>query len=167
MTNNPDLLPLGPLVKAIAKKLTKKKATLMIAESATGGFIQHVITALPGSSIFFLGGVVAYADALKERLLQVPAQTLQREGAVSEATASAMALGVRLLLNADYGLATTGVAGPTGGSQDKPVGTVYIAVAHHGFETITHQYTFSGTRKENKQHFSQAALQLLSDTIEG
>ena len=166
MTRNPEIPVLAQLVKAIAKKLINQKATLMIAESATGGFIQNTITTLPGSSTFFLGGVIAYADPLKQRLLQVPAKTLQHHGAVSEATASAMALGVRLLLNADYGLATTGIAGPTGGSPEKPVGTVYIAVAHRGFETITHKYTFTGTRLENKRQFSQAALQQLHDLIE-
>ena len=138
----------------------------MVAESATGGYIQDVITSVPGSSAFFLGGVVAYADELKQQLLQVPARTLKREGAVSEATAAAMALGVRLLLNADYGLATTGIAGPTGGTHEKPVGLVYIAVAHRGFETITHRYTFSGTRRGNKKNFSKAALQLLIETID-
>lgn len=138
----------------------------MIAESATGGFIQDVITSVSGSSAFFLGGVVAYADELKQHLLQVPARTLRREGAVSEATASAMALGVRLLLNADYGLATTGIAGPTGGTPEKPIGLVYIAVAHRSFETITRQHNFSGTRRENKINFSRAALQLLVHTIE-
>jgi PncC family amidohydrolase len=167
MSNNTDVPVLIPLVKVIAEKLSYQKATLMVAESATGGLIQNAITEIPGSSTFFLGGIIAYADALKQRVLQVPARTLQREGAVSEATASAMALGVRLLLNADYGLATTGIAGPTGGSPEKPVGTVYIAVAHRGFETIRRKYTFKGTRTENKRQISQAALQLLLDTIEG
>jgi PncC family amidohydrolase len=166
MPNNSALPNLGHLVNAIATKLRKQKASLMVAESATGGFIQNTITELTGSSTFFLGGVVAYADALKERLLQVPARTLERDGAVSETTASAMALGVRLLLNADYGLATTGIAGPTGGSPDKPVGMVYVAVAHREFETITRHYTFTGSRTENKHRFTQAALQLLLDTIE-
>lgn len=166
MTNKSTLPDLGHLVNAIATKLTRHKATLMVAESATGGFIQHTITELAGSSTFYLGGVVAYADALKERLLQVPARVLQRDGAVSEATASAMALGVRLLLNADYGLATTGIAGPTGGSPNKPVGSVYVAVAHREFETITRHYTFTGNRTENKYRFTHAALQLLLDTIE-
>jgi PncC family amidohydrolase len=166
MPNDFNFQHLFLLATTIAKKLTQKKATLMVAESATGGLIQDTITSVPGSSAFYLGGVVAYADELKQRLLQVPARVLQQDGAVSEPTAAAMALGVRLLLDADFGLATTGIAGPTGGSPEKPVGLVYVAIAHRGFETITRKFTFTGSRTENKRHFGETALQLLVDTLD-
>lgn len=151
--------------ETIAQILIRQNSTIMIAESATGGLIQHFLTEIPGSSSFFLGGVVAYSDDLKNRLLQVPESVIQRHGAVSEETVAAMANGIRLLLHSDYGLATSGIAGPTGARPKKPVGLVHIAVSHRGFETITRTLVFEGTRTENKLYFCQAALQFLLEAI--
>ncbi|MFX1509484.1 MAG: CinA family protein [Promethearchaeota archaeon] len=153
------------IVSQIAYLLVKQKATLMVAESATGGLIQHLLTETPGSSDFYDGGVVAYANELKHRLLQVPESTTKRFGSVSAETVSAMANGVRLWMNSDYGLATSGIAGPTKGKSTKPIGLVYVAVSHRAFETITQEYQFTGTRRDNKLNFSRAALILLLNYI--
>ncbi|MFW9935699.1 MAG: CinA family protein [Candidatus Thorarchaeota archaeon] len=153
------------IVAHIAHRLVKQNATLMVAESATGGLIQHLITQIPGSSEFYQGGIITYSNELKHRLLQVPESTLEKYGAVSHETVAAMANGVRLWMNTDYGLASTGIAGPTGGSSSKPVGLVFVAVSHHSFETVIQQHNFVGTRYDNKLNFSRVALQLLLDVI--
>jgi len=113
----------------IGRLLKEKNKTLAIAESCTGGFIAHSITLNSGSSAFFKGSVTAYANEVKENLLGVPRQMLIENGAVSEPVVRAMAEGVRKALNSDYSIATTGIAGPDGGSDEKPVGTVWIAVS--------------------------------------
>lgn len=154
------------ITQDISKMMIQQRATLMVAESATGGLIQHFLTEIPGSSKFFLGGIVAYSNELKERLLQVPGPIINRYGAVSEVTVAAMANGVRLCLNADYGLAMSGIAGPSGGRPEKPVGLVFAAISHHDFETITQKRVFQGTRTENKIQFSKMALLLLQKTLE-
>jgi nicotinamide-nucleotide amidase len=153
------------MVVQIADLIIKQKATLMVAESATGGLIQHLLTQIPGSSKFYLGGVITYANELKHRLLQVPESTINHYGAISKETVAAMANGVRLLMNADYGLATSGIAGPTGGTKSKPVGFVVVGVSHQSFETITQHHQFKGTRSQNKLNFSRVALQLLLDNL--
>lgn len=165
MTESDNLETVQGIVSQIAHRLVKQNATLMVAESATGGLIQHLLTEIPGSSDFYLGGVVAYSNELKTRLLQVPENTMKQYGAISAESVSAMANGVRLWMNADYGLASSGIAGPTGNTPSKPVGLVYVAVSHMSFETINQQFTFTGTRRDNKLNFSRAALQLLLDSI--
>ncbi len=152
-------------VKNIASVLFRRNALMMVAESATGGLVQHFLTEIPGSSNFFLGGIVAYSNELKQSLLQVPEAVINRYGAVSEETVAAMANGVRLCLNADYGLATSGIAGPSGAQPNKPVGLVYIAVSHRGFETITVNHVFTGSRSENKMNFTKAALELFLQAL--
>ncbi len=109
--------------------LIERGKTLSVAESCTGGRIASLFTAMPGASAYFLAGVVAYQNGVKERVLGVRSEDLMRYGAVSEAVARQMAEGVRSLTGADYGVATTGIAGPTGGSKEKPVGMVWMAVA--------------------------------------
>ena len=118
--------------QTVGRLLKERNFTLAVAESCTGGLIGHRITDVPGSSEYFLLGVVAYSNAAKERLLAVRPETLARFGAVSTETAEEMAEGVRRAANADLGLATTGIAGPGGGSDEKPVGTVCIAIAWDG-----------------------------------
>jgi nicotinamide-nucleotide amidase len=116
------------LASAVGKRLLTKKQTLAVAESCTGGLVGELVTAVPGSSRYFKGGVIAYANEIKHRLLGVPSLILEKEGAVSEATVIEMAEGARAALSCEWGLAVSGVAGPDGGTAEKPVGTVHIAV---------------------------------------
>jgi PncC family amidohydrolase len=153
------------VVSQITHRIVKQNATLMVAESATGGLVQYFLTQLSGSSEFYKGGIVAYSNELKQRLLQVPESTITQFGAVSGETVAAMANGIRLWMKTDYGLATSGIAGPTGGTPEKPVGLVFIAVSHRTFETIIQQHTFTGTRRDNRLNFSHTALQLLLDSL--
>jgi PncC family amidohydrolase len=118
-----------PLEVYIGALLRQRGLTLATAESCTGGLLGHRLTNVPGSSDYYLGGIIAYANAAKVALLGVDAALLAREGAVSEAVALQMAAGARERLGADVGLSTTGIAGPAGGTADKPVGLVYIALA--------------------------------------
>lgn len=130
------------LETAIGKLLKNAGKTLALAESCSGGYVSHLITTVPGSSTYFQGAVVPYHNDFKERILGVKSETLNSHGAVSEATVAEMAEGVRTLFNADYGLASSGIAGPDGGTPDKPVGTVWIACAGpEGVETRKLQLT--------------------------
>ena len=127
--------------------------------------VGHLLTEIPGSSAWFLGGVIAYDDSVKIGVLGVPAAIIREHGAVSAPCAAAMAEGVCKLLNPDVGVAVTGIAGPSGGTATKPVGTVYLAVAGtHG--TTTMHYVWAGTRTENKQESAHAALGLLREYLE-
>lgn len=118
-----------PLALQVGERLWRCGLTLATAESCTGGLLGHRLTNVSGSSDYFLGGVIAYSNAAKVALLGVDREVLEREGAVSEAVARQMAEGVRRLFHADVGVGITGLAGPTGGTAEKPVGLVYIAVA--------------------------------------
>ena len=130
------------LETALGKLLKNAGKTIALAESCSGGYVSHLITTVPGSSAYFQGAVVPYHNAFKERILGVKSETLSSHGAVSEATVAEMAEGVRPLFNADYGLASSGIAGPDGGTADKPVGTVWIGCAGpEGVETRKLQLT--------------------------
>ena len=118
------------LGNAVGQLLLTHKATLAVAESCTGGGLGAMITAVPGSSAYFMGGIISYDNAIKERLLGVSADTLAKQGAVSAPVAEQMAHGVRTQLNTDWGVSITGIAGPGGGSPEKPVGLVYIGIAN-------------------------------------
>ena len=126
----PSDAELQALTATVARKLTAAGALLATAESCTGGWIAKACTDLPGSSRWFLGGAVAYADAAKTSLLGVPGSVLAANGAVSEPVVRAMAQGALERFEADYSIAVSGVAGPEGGTPDKPVGTVWIAWGH-------------------------------------
>jgi len=117
------------LPQLIAEKLTEKKQTLALAESCTGGYISHLITSLAGCSEYFKGGIVAYSNEIKNKVLQVENQLINQYGAVSEEVVKQMATNLLSIYNVDYGIAVSGIAGPSGGSIEKPVGTVWIAVA--------------------------------------
>lgn len=121
------------LETAIGKLLKNAGKTLALAESCSGGYISHLVTSIPGSSTYFQGAVIPYHNQFKSAILNVSSETLQSHGAVSEETATEMAIGVRKLFGSDFGLASTGIAGPDGGSEEKPVGTVWIACAGEGF----------------------------------
>ncbi len=132
----------------VAAALQRSGKTLVTAESCTGGTIAHMLTALPGASNFFVGGVVAYSNQVKENVLGVKHSTLEAHGAVSEETVREMAEGVRLRLGADYAVATTGIAGPGGGTPAKPVGTVWIGVASEN-GTMAKLLRLNGSREQN------------------
>ncbi len=144
----------------VGRLLSSQCKTLAVAESCSGGLIAHKLTRVPGSSAYFLGGVVAYSNALKERFLGVEEETLRQHGAVSAATARAMAEGVVNATGADLGVSVTGIAGPTGGSKEKPVGTVYIGLAGHGLSQ-EFLYRFSGTRWQVQEMTCETALDLV------
>jgi nicotinamide-nucleotide amidase len=150
----------GDLVEAVADVLTSESYTLAVAESCTGGLVAKRITDLPGSSIYFRGGVIAYADRVKLNLLGVEEAVLVERGAVSEAVAAGMARGVADLLDTDVGVGVTGIAGPGGGTPEKPAGTVWFAVALKGRVRTSHR-VFGGDREAVRERASQAALLLL------
>src|SRR6185437_10406301 len=124
----------------IVRWLTDRKQTLAVAESCTGGYISHRLTNVPGASTVFLSGIVTYSNAAKQTFLGVRAETLERYGAVSESVAREMAEGARQAIRADYAIATTGIAGPGGGTPEKPVGTVFIAVATPSETVVLHRF---------------------------
>jgi nicotinamide-nucleotide amidase len=154
------------LVEAVANALEGSGRTLAVAESCTGGLIAKRLTDRSGSSRWFQGGVVAYADRAKVEQLGVPADVLARVGAVSEETARAMAEGAARAFGADAGIGITGIAGPTGGTAEKPVGTVWYAVAIGG-TTAAEKRVFLGDREAVRERSAQAALNLLYRKLTG
>ena len=155
-----------PLAVEIVRLLAEKGKTLAVAESSSGGLIGHLVTEVPGSSAVFLGGVIAYHNDVKEGLLGVPEEVLAREGAVSAATAEAMAEGVRRLTGADIGVAVTGIAGPTGATAAKPLGLTFVALAAEG-TLLCERFVWPGSRSENKRAAAEAALKLVQQYLEG
>ncbi|HEX72401.1 MAG TPA: CinA family protein [Candidatus Hydrogenedentes bacterium] len=153
-----------PLEEVVVRRLTASRKTLAVAESCSGGLIAHRITNVPGASEIFLGGLVAYSNAAKMTVLGVREEHLLREGAVSEATARAMAEGARRLFQSDYAVSATGIAGPGGGTTDKPVGLVYIAVARAD-ETRAARCSFSGDREYIKRQTADKALNMLVEWL--
>jgi len=154
-----------PLEKVVGRLLTAQKLTIALAESCTGGLIAHRLTNVPGSSAYFIGGVVSYANEAKVRMLGVSPQTLQTHGAVSEETAREMARGVRHLFQTDIALAVTGIAGPGGGTPEKPVGLTYIALTAEDLERCE-RYLWRGDRWAIKEQSAEAALGILREYLE-
>lgn len=152
------------LETAIGKLLKQKGKTVALAESCSGGYISHLITTIPGSSTYFQGGVIPYHNQFKEKVLGVNSETLKNHGAVSEPTVLEMAEGVRSLFGADFGLASSGIAGPDGGSEAKPVGTVWISCAGGGF-TEAKKLQLTQDRMLNIQLTGVAVLNLLRNCI--
>jgi len=149
------------LEAVVVKLLKQRQETLATAESCTGGLIANYLTNVPGASKVFLAGYVTYANNAKSDVLNVDPQLIEKQGAVSEPVARAMADGARARADATYGLATTGIAGPSGGSTEKPVGTVYIALASAESEAIVKKFFFPTDRETFKQLATQTALDLL------
>ena len=148
----------------VGRLLTLRGQTLSLAESCTGGKIAHLLTSMPGSSKYFRGSVVAYDNEIKRNILHVPAEILQRNGAVSRETVESMASGIRILFGSDYSIATSGIAGPEGGTDEKPVGTTWIAVASaHG--TLSERFVFGKDRSININRSAVAALDMLRKHI--
>jgi nicotinamide-nucleotide amidase len=162
----------APIEKRVGERLRDREETLAVAESCTGGLVGSRLTDVPGSSAYFDRSLVTYANDAKQELLGVSREALDAHGAVSEPVAREMARGVRDTAGTTWGVATTGIAGPTGGTDEKPVGTVYLGVAYAGpwgTESSTasvERYEFDGSRTERKSQFAEQALSDLLAAIE-
>ena len=151
--------PIPELVRCLGQQLLARGQRLMVAESCTGGALAKVLTDQAGSSGWFDSGVVTYSNAAKQRLLQVPAALLAEHGAVSEPVAAAMVAGLVSGYGADLGVSITGIAGPGGGSDAKPVGTVWFGWAVAGAENMTEKHVFAGDRAAVREQAVVVALQ--------
>ncbi len=158
-------MEIQPLLKEVATHLLNKNITIATAESCTGGLLAHYLTSISGSSIYFIQGIVSYSNQAKESLLGVSKKTLETHGAVSEQTAHEMAVGIRTNAATDIGISTTGIAGPTGGTAEKPVGLVYIGLASQNTMKVK-QCIFTGNRMENKESTCYEALQMVKNLLE-
>jgi nicotinamide-nucleotide amidase len=147
--------------KVVGRELTKRGLILAVAESCTGGLIGHRLTQVPGSSAYVDRGAICYSNRAKTEMLGVPVELIARQGAVSKEVAAAMACGIRERANVSVGLSVTGIAGPGGGTETKPVGLVYIGLDDGTGRPITREFRFHGDRNVIKQRSSQAALDLL------
>jgi len=152
--------PLVALAERLQDVCLAHGLTVAAAESCTGGLVGHAITEVPGSSGYFLGAIVAYADEAKVALLDVPASTIAAHGAVSAQVAVAMATGARGRVSAHLTVAVTGIAGPEGGTADKPVGLTYVAVAGPAGSDVR-RFGWTGDRAANKRASAEAALEML------
>lgn len=152
------------LLKNVSNLLKEKKLKVASAESCTGGLIAHTLTNISGSSEYFDRGVVSYSNSAKTQLLGIPEELIKKYGAVSKQVVKVMAEAIRLKSNVDIGLATTGIAGPTGGSKEKPVGLVFIAVSTK-LGTYIRRYKFSGNRLQNKELTCNAALWMILEHL--
>ena len=153
-----------PMEKIVSEILKSKSLTLATAESCTGGNIAHQLTLIPGSSEFFKGSVVAYSNEIKTGVLGVSAEDIENQGAVSQTVVEQMAKGIRRLMNTDFAIATSGIAGPSGGTPDKPVGTVWISVCSAD-TLISREFRFGTLREQNIIRSTQAALLMLKEKI--
>lgn len=158
-------MPRPSLEERAGELLRGRALTLAVAESCTGGLVGNLITAVPGSSAYFLGGVVAYRNRVKSSVLGVPAALLRRHGAVSAAAAAAMARGARRLLGSDLAVAVTGIAGPGGATAGKPVGLVHAALSTPR-GTVVARALFAGGRERVRRQAAALALNLLVDHLE-
>jgi nicotinamide-nucleotide amidase len=158
--------PSGDLAEAVVLELRRHGAKLAVAESCTGGWVGTRITAVPGSSEVFQGGIIAYANEAKVRFVGVSSEALERDGAVSERVAIELAKGVAERFGTEAGIGVTGVAGPGGGSDEKPVGTVWIGVCLDG-ETRAFLHRYPGDRGDVRARAAQTALALLYRRLRG
>lgn len=147
-------------IKQIHDFLLNHKKTIAVAESCTGGQLSGLLTSLPGSSGYFLLGLVVYSNRSKEKMLNVPSKIITKCGAVSRQAATLMARNIRQKISADFGLSITGIAGPTGATPDKPVGTIYICLSKKNAD-ICRKFNFCGSRRNVRNQATQAALSLL------
>jgi PncC family amidohydrolase len=154
-----------PLEVRLGQLFEGSELWLAVTESSTGGLLGHLITNVPGSSTYFKGGVIAYANEVKADMLGVSSQTLDTFGAVSKETVIEMARGVRRVLNSDIGVAISGIAGPDGGTDEKPVGTTVIGMSALEKEA-SKMFVFKGERMDIKVQAAQEAMQLVVDFLE-
>ncbi|CAG0928185.1 nicotinamide-nucleotide amidase [Thermoflexales bacterium] len=166
MTNPQPLMTDQPtsLEVTVGRLLRQRPLTLATAESCTGGLIGHRLTEVAGSSAYFLGGIIAYSNKVKAHLLGVKPETLEVHGAVSAETAIEMARGARRALGADIAVSVTGIAGPDGGTADKPIGLTYIALAAAHDERVE-RFVWDQDRVGNKWESSEAALRMIQDYL--
>ena len=150
--------------KIIGKLLREKNLTIACAESCTGGLLTSKLTDIAGSSAYVQGSIVCYSNEVKNKILRVKTETLRNFGAVSYETAFEMAKNVRDIFETDVGVGITGIAGPDGGTIEKPVGTVYISVATKNNVGVK-KFNFSGTRTEIKNQAAQTAMEMLKQTL--
>lgn len=148
------------IVTYIHKLLIKKKKNIAIAESCTGGLLSNLLTNIPGSSQYFILGIVAYSNGAKRKILKIPTSIIAQKGAVSQDVAKLMANHARLLAKSDLGIGITGIAGPSGGSEEKPVGTVFIAIDSKT-KKICERFLFKGSRLKIRKKAALKALELL------
>jgi nicotinamide-nucleotide amidase len=148
----------------LGEKLRDRKLTIAVAESCTGGLLGSKITDVPGSSEYFLGGVIAYQNEVKESLLHVPQDVIASHGAVSAQTVEAMASGCRELFKCDIAVSITGIAGPGGGSAEKPVGLTYIGLTTAS-GVISRRFQWDGSRIQNKESSVRAAMEMILATL--
>ena len=161
MKRNPESMEVE-----IGRLLMQRALKLGLAESCTGGLVGHLITNVPGSSEYFMGGVISYAYEAKVSILGVSWNTLKNYGAVSHETVLEMARGAKKIFNVDVAVSISGIAGPGGGSEDKPVGTTWVGLVATDGEW-TREFHFDGDREENKASSADAALQMLLDYLLG
>ena len=157
--------PLIGLAARVGERCLALGIRLTTVESCTGGLVGHTLTEVPGSSAYYVGGFVTYADASKEAMVGVPPEVLRAHGAVSAQTAKAMAAGGRDRTGAEIAVSVTGIAGPDGGSDAKPVGLTFVAVAD-ATGTEVRRFLWTGSRTENKQASARAALELVLERFE-
>ena len=153
-----------PIAELVGNLLITKGLTVATAESCTGGNIAHQFTMIPGSSAFYKGSVVAYSNEIKTNVLQISAEDVEKYGAVSQIVVRQMAENVRKLLKTDVAIATSGIAGPTGGTADKPIGTVWIAICSEE-KTVSREFHFGSLREQNIERATQAALLMLKEIL--
>ncbi len=164
---SPNSSPEPLLLEAqVGERLRACGLTLAVAESSTGGLIAERLTDIAGSSAYLIGGVIAYADSVKEHLLSVQGETLRAHGAVSAPVAQQMAEGARILLRADLAISVTGIAGPSGGTATKPVGLHFVGLSTAEGAWVRH-HVFAGDRRRVRHAAADAALQLLLDYLDG
>jgi nicotinamide-nucleotide amidase len=154
------------LLKNVSDQLKKQGLKIATAESCTGGLIAHTLTNVSGSSDYFDRGIISYSNKAKTQELGVPEDILEEYGAVSEQVAKSMAEGIRTKSNVDIGIATTGIAGPTGGTEEKPVGLVYIAISTQKGTNVK-KFMFKGDRLQNKKSTCNEALNMLYEYLTG
>ncbi len=157
--------PLENLAKEVASLLQSKNLTVTAAESCTGGWIGKMLTDISGSSAYYPGGVIAYSNDIKHKVLGVAAEDLTKYGAVSSQVAQGMALGAKKVFTADIAVAVTGIAGPTGGSVDKPVGTVWFAWALPDGSVLAKKECFTGSREDVRKSTVYKALDQIRQII--
>ena len=154
------------VARRVAALLTEKGLTLAVAEATGCGFLGYLLTAVPGSSRYFLGGIAPYSQEAKVKALGVSKRVLEEKGSVSRETALEMARKVRDLFDSDIGLAETGIAGPGGGTAEKPVGLFYLALSCKEGRDICQEGRFSGSREEIRRRAAQAALEMLERFVQ-